>query len=167
MVFQLLLQQFCELLGKKSSVPLGYVGFLSPFSIRGNLWNRLCDSRHSWHILLDRCKRSQDVPSIDHSVHKHALSCNLPDDVQIVGTHLKHLKGCGIYNCTGHSSNPTLISAGGFGKLNVSTAVFSLIISPFSLIVIILASETPCLFNCVFSSSFVVFFYFLGSNDTL
>ena len=57
-----------------------------------------------------------------------------------------------MYSCIGHSSNPTLISAGGFGNLNVSTAVFNLIVSPFFCIVIILT-----LFNCVLSSSLVVF----------
>ena len=62
-----------------------------------------------------------------------------------------------MYSCIGHSSNPTLISAGGFGKLNVSTAVFNLIVSPFFFIVIILASDTPCLFNCALSSLLVVF----------
>ena len=62
-----------------------------------------------------------------------------------------------MYSCIGHSSNPTLISAGGFGMLNVSTAVLNLIVSPFFLIIIILASDTPCIFNCVLSSSLVVF----------
>ena len=47
--------------------------------------------------------------------------------------------------------------AGGVGRLKVRMAVFTLIISPFFLMVTIRASVTPCFLSCVNNSSLVVF----------
>ena len=58
---------------------------------------------------------------------------------------------------TVHLSNPTFKVAGGVGRLKVRMAVFTLIISPFFLMVTIRASVTPCFLSCVNNSSLVVF----------